>query len=298
MPEHNHNSNVDKDASGQFPHDQDESTMPSLVSAFAVPKMDCPSEEQMIRMALGDIAPPVILEFDTPNRRMCVFHSVDVSAIEERLSPLGLGAKLIETRQAHSDVVDQAALAEREADVKQASILKWLLAINAIMFGLEFFVGIMAQSTGLIADSLDMFADAAVYGVALYAVGRSVSMKVRAAHLAGWLQILLALGALSEVIRRFVFGSEPESTLMMSFGVIALIANVLCLVLIAKSKDEGAHMKASWIFSANDVIANVGVVIAGFLVALTASNAPDLIIGLIIAAIVLNGGRRILKLQS
>jgi Co/Zn/Cd efflux system component len=187
---------------------------------------------------------------------------------------------------------------EREADAKQASILKWLLAINATMFGLEFFVGVMAQSTGLIADSLDMFADAAVYGVALYAVGRSVSMKVRAAHLAGWLQVLLALGALSEVIRRFIFGSEPESILMMSFGAIALVANVLCLVLIAKSKDEGAHMKASWIFSANDVIANVGVILAGFLVALSGSNTPDLVIGLIIAAIVLNGGRRILKLQS
>lgn len=269
-----------------------------LVSAFAVPKMDCPSEEQIIRMSLEDIEPPVILNFDTPNRRLSVFHTADVSGIEERLSVLGLGAKLVDTRSAQVSEVDQAEAEQQASDKNQARILKWLLAINAVMFGLEFFVGLLAQSTGLIADSLDMFADAAVYGVALYAVGRSVVLKVRAAHLAGWLQVILALGALSEVIRRFVFGSDPESTLMMSFGVIALIANVLCLVLIAKSKDEGAHMKASWIFSANDVIANFGVIVAGFLVALTGSNTPDLVIGLIIAAIVLNGGRRILKLQS
>lgn len=298
MPEHDKSSDVDANASRAFSSSAEGADKPGLVSEFAVPKMDCPSEEQMIRMALNDISPPLILDFDTPNRRVSVFHSADDSTIEERLSPLGLGAKLIETRQAHRDVVDQAALAEQEADLKQGRILKWLLAINAVMFGLEFFVGVMAQSTGLIADSLDMFADAAVYGVALYAVGRSGSMKVRAAHLAGWLQVLLALGALSEVIRRFVFGSEPESILMMSFGVLALIANVVCLLLIAKSKDEGAHMKASWIFSANDVIANVGVIVAGALVAWSGSNTPDLVIGLIIAVIVLNGGRRILKLQS
>ena len=158
--------------------------------------------------------------------------------------------------------------------------------------------GWLNQSTGLIADSLDMFADAAVYGVALYAVGHSGALKLRAAHFSGWLQVLLALLALSEVIRRFVFGSEPVSILMMSFGAVALIANTTCLLLLAKNKDDGAHMKASWIFSANDVIANIGVILAGILVAVTGSHYPDLIIGLIIVAVVLNGGRRILQLKS
>jgi Co/Zn/Cd efflux system component len=166
------------------------------------------------------------------------------------------------------------------------------------MFCIEIVVGGLAQSTGLIADSLDMFADAAVYGVALYAVGHSVQMKVRAAHMAGWLQVILAVGALSEVLRRSIFGSEPVSELMMYFGAIALIANIACLVLIAKSRDSGAHMKASWIFSANDVIANLGVILAGFLVALTGSRYPDLLIGLVIGVIVLNGARRILQLKS
>ncbi|WP_301391217.1 cation transporter, partial [Thalassolituus sp. UBA2107] len=155
-----------------------------------------------------------------------------------------------------------------------------------------------AQSTGLIADSLDMFADAAVYGVALYAVGRSTRLKLRSAHFSGWLQLMLAFGALSEVVRRFMFGSEPASVLMMSMGLAALAANVLCLVLIAKSRNRGAHMKASWIFSANDVIANLGVILAGGLVAWTGSRYPDLVIGLIIGVVVLNGARRILQLKS
>lgn len=95
-----------------------------------------------------------------------------------------------------------------------------------------------------------------------------------------------------------MFGSEPASTLMMGFGLLALVANVACLVLISKSKDDGAHMKASYIFSANDVIANAGVILAGGLVAWTGSRLPDLVIGLVIGLVVLNGSRRILQLRS
>jgi Co/Zn/Cd efflux system component len=128
-------------------------------------------------------------------------------------------------------------------------------------------------------------------------VGRAASAKTRAAHAAGWLQLALALGALAEVVRRFIGGSEPVSALMMGMGLVALIANVTCLVLISKKRDAGAHMKASYIFSANDVIANAGVIAAGALVWATGSPYPDLVIGTIVAFIVLNGARRILKLR-
>jgi Co/Zn/Cd efflux system component len=166
-----------------------------------------------------------------------------------------------------------------------------------VFIGAPLIVGLIAQSTGLIADSLDMFADAAVYGLALYAVGRAAALKMKAAHIAGWLQVVLALGALLEVVRRAVVGSEPASMLMMSIGLVALIANVTCLVLIAKKRDRGAHMTASYIFSANDVIANAGVIVAGVLVAWTGSSYPDLVIGAVIALIVLSGARRILNLR-
>jgi|TARA_R110002074_G_scaffold35881_5_gene97740 cation transport ATPase len=268
------------------------------ISQFVVAKMDCPSEEHLIRMALEDLEPGVALEFDTPNRKLKVFHNGNLEAIQSRVESLGLGAKLESTSNIDRSELSQAIASANTANLKEGAILKWLLAINATMFVVELFVGWSAQSTGLIADSLDMFADAAVYGVALYAVGYSAQRKLRAAHLSGWMQVVLALGALSEVLRRFIFGSEPVSILMMTFGIIALIANVTCLILIAKSKDDGAHMKASWIFSANDVIANVGVILAGVLVAVTGSRYPDLVIGLMIAVIVFIGAQRILKLRS
>ena len=268
------------------------------ISEFSVPKMDCPSEERMIRLALDAVQQQMALEFDIPNRQVRVFHSDGVEQIQSAMAALGLEATLISSKEIDGDSLSQAHSSAIEMEAKDASVLKVLLAINAIMFGVELSVGWMAQSTGLIADSLDMFADAAVYGLALYAVGHSTLMKVRAAHFSGWLQMLLAFGALFEVGRRFWFGSEPVSTLMMSFGLVALVANVFCLVLIAKNKDRGAHMKASWIFSANDVIANTGVILAGVLVAWTGSRYPDLIIGLVIGIIVLNGARRILQLKS
>ncbi|MCD8514443.1 MAG: cation transporter, partial [Burkholderiaceae bacterium] len=94
------------------------------------------------------------------------------------------------------------------------------------------------------------------------------------------------------------WGSEPESMLMMSIALLALLANVTCLMLIARHRHGGAHMKASWIFSANDVLINAGVIVAGALVAWTGSHYPDLLIGTLIGVIVLNGARRILALKG
>jgi cation transport ATPase len=290
---------TDKSEGKISPHSiQSRNVDSNFVSEFTVPKIDCSSEEHIVRMSLENIRPSVALEFDILNRKVKVFHEDNLDEIQRRIESLGLEASLNDTRKI--DVADflQKLESVKTIDKKEATILKWLLAINATMFVIELFVGWLAQSTALIADSLDMFADAIVYGLALYAVGRSVRLKLRVAHLSGWIQVILALGALSEVLRRFIFGSEPVSSLMMSFGLVALIANIICLMLISKNKEGGAHMKASWIFSANDVIANLGVILAGFLVALTSSPYPDLVIGLVIGLIVLNGARRILRLES
>ena len=265
---------------------------------YKVPKMDCPSEERLIRLALDGIEPPVGLKFDIPNRLVKVFHDAHLDEITTKLQSLNLGATLEITRESCSVEATQAKVSAKENEGKETIILKWLLIINGFMFFCEFIAGWIAQSAGLIADSLDMFADAAVYGLAIYAVGKSIKMKLKAAHISGLLQVILALGALSEVLRRFIYGSEPVSNLMIIFGALALIANITCLFLISDSKENGAHMKASWIFSANDVIANVGVILAGLLVTLTGSRYPDLVIGFIIALVVLSGARRILQLKA
>lgn len=177
----------------------------------------------------------------------------------------------------------------------EGKVFKTLLGINAFMFITEMALGILSESSALIADSLDMLADATVYGIGLFAVGKSKLVKIKAAHLSGIFQVLLGVLVLIDVIRRLIYGSEPESLLMILVGMAALIANISCLILISKYKEGEVHMRASWIFSKNDVIANVGIIIGGGFVYLLETRFPDLIIGMIISIIVIRGGIDIIK---
>lgn len=173
-------------------------------TVFAIPKMDCPSEERLIRLAFEGGEEVQGLQFDLRNRRLSVLHDSHEERLLKQLSPLGLGARILETTEATA--LDE----EAKAPPSESVTLKVLLGINAGMFVAEIVIGWLAESAGLIADSLDMFADAAVYGLSLYAVGKVASEQAKSARLSGFLQLLLALGALAEVARRLWFGSEPE----------------------------------------------------------------------------------------
>lgn len=180
-------------------------------------------------------------------------------------------------------------------DQSQRQVLYWLLGINATMFVIEMGIGLFADSTALIADSLDMLADAVVYGIALYAIGKSLLHKANAARISGFFQMALGVLIIIDIVRRSIYGSEPVSGLMMAMGAVALVANVICLVIIRKQRNEEVHMRASWIFSANDVIANLGVIFAGVLVFWLDSRWPDLVIGVIVSCVVLRGAKMILE---
>lgn len=180
-------------------------------------------------------------------------------------------------------------------DASQGKILKTLLILNGAMFVAELVVGFVADSTGVLADSLDMLADALVYALGLYAIGRHAAVKRRAAFFSGVFQITLALGIAAEIVRRAVTGSDPASLPMFLVSIMALIVNIRCLALISREKEGEVHMRASYIFSKNDVIANSGVILSSIIIYLTGSRWPDLVIGSVITAVVLRGGIEILK---
>lgn len=168
-----------------------------------------------------------------------------------------------------------------------------LLTLNATMFVVELVTGWGAESMGLIADGLDMGADAAVFTLALLAIGSTAARKRRAAVFAGRVQLALALLAIAEVARRVVFGSEPEPPVIIGVSLVALAVNVVCLALLRKQREGEVHLQAAWIFSATDVQANLGVLAAGALVQWTGSRIPDLAIGLVVCWLVLRGALRI-----
>nr|WP_321453106.1 cation diffusion facilitator family transporter [uncultured Carboxylicivirga sp.] len=262
-----------------------------LKSEYHIAKMDCPSEENMIRMKLEGLEVIKKLEFDIENRNLIVFHSDKDEEILKRLESLNFGAKL-----SKSENIDESEVSPESSDV-QSKLLWSVLIINFGFFIIEMTTGLISKSMGLVADSLDMLADSFVYGLSLWAVGSTVIRKKKVARLSGYFQLTLALLGIIEVIRRFVsFEDTPDYRLMIIVSILALVANAVCLYLLQKSKSNEAHMKASMIFTSNDVIINVGVILAGILVLLTQSKYPDLIIGAIVFLIVVRGAIRILKL--
>ncbi len=259
-------------------------------SLFKISKMDCPSEEQMIRMKLDDIGEIKRLEFDIPKRKLLIYHDGELEKIKTSLDQLGLGSELRETKETHEEPCTGK-------DQIQKKILWAILFINFGFFIIEMTTGFFAKSMGLVADSLDMLADSFVYGLSLMAVGNTLTRKKNVAKISGYIQILLAVLGFAEVIRRFIGSdSPPVFQLMIGVSILALAGNVICLFLLQKAKSNEAHIKASWICTSNDVLVNFGVIAAGILVSLTNSNKPDLIIGTLVFALVVRGALRILRL--
>lgn len=258
---------------------------------FSVPKMDCAAEERLVLLALREQPHVRRVSVDLVSREVTVDHD-SLSDVETRLQALNLGARLLETSPADEGQPLEAA----GGDPREIQTLRIVLGINALMFVGESVGGYLADSGALLADSLDMFADAAVYGIALYGAGAPMSGQRRAARWSGWAQLALGLGAAAEITRRAFGDSAPEPEGMMGVALVALLANATCMWLLARHRSGGAHMKASWIFTTNDVVANVGVIVGGALVGFTGSRIPDLVVGAVIAVIVLSGAFRILRL--
>lgn len=258
-------------------------------TVFQIPKMDCPSEENLIRLKLDGIPAIKNLDFDIPERKLTVFHEGELEKIEDSIIDLNLGGKRLNTEQA-----DETHFEEPTA---QRKLLWTVLAINFGFFAIEMTTGLISGSMGLVADSLDMLADSLVYGISLFAVGATLARKKRIAQIAGYFQITLAVIGFIEIVRRFVGVEEmPDFSTMIIVSILALIANGFCLFLLQKSKSKEAHMQASAIFTSNDVIINLGVIVAGVLVYLLGSNKPDLIVGTIVFVVVVRGAIKILKL--
>ena len=131
--------------------------------------MDCPSEENLIRMKLDGISSIANLDFDIPNRKLTVFHSGQIDQIEKSVLELNLGGKKISTEQ-----TDQTEFKE---NTDQKKLLWTVVGINFAFFLIEMTTGIISNSMGLVADSIDMLADSFVYGISLLAVGRTITKK-------------------------------------------------------------------------------------------------------------------------
>ena len=258
---------------------------------FRVALMDCPSEKQIIRMSLDGIPAIKKIDFNIPDRIVTIYHNGDTLPIEEKILSLNLGGSLLSSEEVHGD------FATNNESSTEKRLLITVLLINLVLFGIELLTGLISNSLGLIGDSLDMLADVAVYWLSIVAISSLASKKVQIAKISGYLQLTLAIFGFVEVLRRFLWLTEvPDFQIMIIISILALIGNTVSLYLLRGHKKGEIHMQASWIFTSNDVLVNIGVIVAGIFVYIMGSHLPDLIIGAVSFMLVARGAIRILKL--
>lgn len=173
----------------------------------------------------------------------------------------------------------------REIPREQRRVLQVILGINAVMFLTESVAGVLAHSTALFADSIDMLGDALVYGFSLYVIGRGVVWQARAALLKGILMAAFGIGVLVQAAVKIAQGLTPAVEVMSAVGALAFAANLGCLALLWRRRGDDVNMRSAWLCSRNDVIGNVAVLVAAAAVAVTASPWPDIAVGLLVAAV-------------
>ena len=173
----------------------------------------------------------------------------------------------------------------RAVHARQRQVLRVVLWINAAMFLVGLVSGLIAHSTALLADSMDMLGDALVYGFSLYVIGRIPAWQARAALLKGIIMAGFGIGVLVEVAAKLARGLTPDAGIMSTVAFVALLANGTVLLLLWRHRADDINMRSAWLCSRNDVLANGGVMLAALGVSATASPWPDVLVGLAIAAL-------------
>jgi cation diffusion facilitator family transporter len=194
-----------------------------------------------------------------------------------------------------SDCCTNSACEVEKLRDRQRTTLLWVLWINAVFFVTEGVAGLLASSTALLADALDMLGDALIYGFSLYAVSRGALWKARAATLKGWVMFLFGLGVLGQAIYKMLVPELPHAPTMGLVGALALAANAVCLWLLWRHRGEDINMRSVWLCSRNDIIANVAVLGAGATVWALHSQWPDILVGVAIAVLFLSSAFHVLR---
>lgn len=195
-----------------------------------------------------------------------------------------------------SDHCCQKKSAELERLTKRQSKVLWtVLGINIVMFVVELLSGIRSYSLALTGDSLDMLGDAIAYGSSLYVIHKGRKAQAKSALLKGCIMFASAIAVFSRATYQVFFNRTPELEVMSAIGVIALAANLFCLFLLTRHRNDNINMSSVWLCSRNDIIANTSVLLAAGLVFLTKSPLPDIAVGLLLTFIFAQSAGKVLR---
>ncbi|HXV84721.1 MAG TPA: cation diffusion facilitator family transporter [Candidatus Binatia bacterium] len=166
-------------------------------------------------------------------------------------------------------------------------VLTSVLVINALLFVVEAAAGLLANSTALLADSLDMLGDSLVYGFSLYVLWRSAAWKARAALLKGMIMAVFGMGVLMQAVHKLIVGTMPVAETMGAIGLLVLLGNGVCFLLLFRHRSDDLNMRSTWLCSRNDIIANISVLVAAAGVKVFDASWPDILVGAAISVLFL-----------
>jgi len=178
---------------------------------------------------------------------------------------------------------------------KHKNVLVIVLIINAILFVVEATAGLLANSTALLADSLDMLGDSLVYGFSLYVLWRSAEWRATAAVLKGIVMATFGIGVLAEAVYKMTAAVVPVAETMGIIGLLVLLGNGLCFLLLFRYRSDDLNMRSTWLCSRNDIIANLSVLVAAIGVKVFVASWPDILVGAAIAALFLRSAFSVLR---
>ena len=172
----------------------------------------------------------------------------------------------------------------------------WIVVLLNVGYGvIEIFGSFLSGSQALQADALDFVGDGLISFLGLIAVGWGLAARAKAALLQGVFLGLLGLGVIGSTLYRVFVEHEPETLLMGGFAVVAFIVNVAAALVLLPHRKGDANMRAVWLFSRNDAIGNLAVVVAAVLVWALSSSWPDLLVAFAVAGLFLQSAWSIIR---
>ncbi len=190
---------------------------------------------------------------------------------------------------------DCCSVPPKENIMLQKSMLWIVLLLNVVMFFVEVYAGLVAHSSAILADSLDMLGDALVYGLSIWSLHKTELWKGRVSMVKGGVMAILALMVIGEATGKIFSPVDVQGSVMTGIGLLALAVNALCFAMLSRHKKDGINIRSAWICSRNDLLANMGVLVGGLFVTATSSKLPDIVIALAIGCYVLKSAVDVLR---
>jgi len=174
-------------------------------------------------------------------------------------------------------------------------ILWAALVLNLGMFGVEIVAGMRAGSVSLLADSLDFLGDAANYGISLWVLGMSLTLRARASLFKALSMLVFGVGVLVAAIWHLFSGQVPDAPTMGVVATLALLVNVGVAALLYAYREGDSNMRSVWLCSRNDALGNIAVLLAALGVFGTGSAWPDLLVASIMAGLAVTSSYQVMR---